>query len=249
MNPFECNTIDGNNSTIKNRLFCSAVSLFLLTSGSAYSQSTDSDPETALTRSVLLESQRLEVFAHKSDYGNSDAALTGMLIQLADTQSLIGEYEDAIATLKEALQVSRINHGLYHQSQIEILDELIVNEVLMENWGAVNSYYGLEEYIFRRMFEPTDARLEVGLEKITAWHVSAWNEEIDNIPHEHLTKIQELLLIRLDVIENVIGSDNARYDYLLNYLAYVESELKALRQKRYGGSGSGRPQHERVEIE
>jgi hypothetical protein len=126
---------------------------------------------------------------------------------------------------------------------------MIVNEVLMENWGAVNSYYGLEEYIFRRLYEPTDARLEVGLEKITAWHVSAVNEEVDDIPQEHLTKVKELLAIRLDVIEKAIGSDNARYEYLVNYQSYVETELKTLRRERYVESGSGRPQHARVNIE
>jgi hypothetical protein len=225
-----------NNSVIQIGLFCSSVSLFLLITSSAYSQSIDSDLDSAVTRNIFLEKQLHDVSAHKLEHGKSDPALIGMFVHLAETQSLIGEYENAIDSLKEALQVSRINNGLYHYSQIEILDELIVNEALMKNWGAVNSFYDLEEHLFRRLFEPTDARLEVGLEKITAWHIGAVNEDIDNNTQEHLTKVQELLTIRLDVVENLLGNDNARYDYLLSNLAYVEFELQKLRLKRIPAS-------------
>ena len=242
MKPSIYNTMDRNNSVIQIGLFCSSVALFLLITSSAYSQSINSDLDSAETRSIFLETQLLDVSAHKLEYGKSDPALIDMLVHLADTQSIVGEYENAIDSLKEALQVSRINNGLYQYSQIEILDELIANEVLMKNWEAVNSFYDLEEHLFRRLFEPTDARLEVGLEKITAWHISAVNEDIDSNTEEHLTKIQELLTIRLGVVENLLGNDNARYDYLLNNLAYAEFELERLRPKRNIGGGSPGPQ-------
>jgi len=101
----------------------------------------------------------------------------------------------------------------------------------MKDWAAVNKLYSLEEHLIRRLFEPADARLEVGLEKITAWHVSAVNQNIDNNTHEHLTKLQELLTIRLDVVENVLGNDNARYNYLRSNLANTEFRLTKHRQK------------------
>ena len=242
MKPSICSTMDRKNSVFEFGLFCSSVALLLLITSSAYSHSIDSDLDSAETRSVFLETQLLDVSAHKLEHGNFDPALIDKLLLLADSQSLIGEYENAIDSLKEALLVSRINDGLYNYSQIEILDELIANEVLMKNWAAVDNYYDLEEHLFRRLIEPTDGRLEVGLEKITAWHIRAVNEDIDGNTREHLTKIQELLTIRLDVVGNLLGNDNARYDYLLSNLAYVESELEKIRLKRMSGAGTSAPQ-------
>lgn len=231
MKPSINNTMVRFDLVAKTGLLCAALSLSLLTTSSAHSQPIDLDADSAVTRSIFLETQLIDVSAHRLEHGIFDPALIDMLVHLADTQSLIGEYESAIGSLEEALQVSRFNNGLYHYSQIEILDELIANEVLMKNWEAVNNLYDLEEHLFRRLFEPTDARLEVGLKNITTWHISAANENIDNNRQEHLTKVQELLTIRLDVVENLLGNDNARYDYLLNNLAYTEFELEKLRPK------------------
>lgn len=242
MKPSIYSTAKKNTIVFRANLFFAAASLLLLITNSAYSQSTDSDPDSALTRSIILQTQVLDVSTHKSVHGTFDSALIDMLVQLADTQSLTGQYENAIESLEEALQVSRIHNGLFHYSQIEIVDELIANEVLMENWEAVNDFYDLEEHMFRRLFEPTDARLEVGLEKVSAWHINAVNEDIDGNKKEHLEKLQELLTIRLAVVENLLGSDNARYDYLLNNLAYVELELEIVRHKRGAGAGSQGPQ-------
>lgn len=245
MKPTIYNTTDKTNAG----LFCSSVALLLLITSSAYSQSIDSEIDSAETRSILLETQFLDVSAHKIEHGESDPALIGLLVHLADTQSLSGEYENAIDSLNEALQVSRKNNGLYHYSQIEILDELIANEALMENWEAVNRLYDLEEHLVRRLFEPTDARLEVGLEKITTWHIRAVNEDIDSDTQAHLTKVQELLTIRLGVVENVLGTENARYDYLLSNLANVEFELQQLRRKQRVWASSPTPQYTPMKIE
>lgn len=235
-------------SALKIGLFRFLTFLFLLITSSAYSQSTDSDNESRVTRNIL-EAQLLDVSTYKFEHGNFDPALIGKLIDLADSQSLIGEYENAIESLKEALQVSRINHGLYDYSQVEILDELIINEALMKNWEAVNTLYGLEEHLFRRLFEPTDARLEAGLRKVTAWHISAINEDIDSNKQEHLLKLQELLAIRLEVIENLHGDDNAIYEVILTNLANTKIELAHIRRNRNFGVGSPAPSYTPTSIE
>ena len=180
-------------------------------------------------------------FVAKTGLLCADPALIGVLVELADTQSLIGEYENAIGYLKEALRVSRINNGLYHYSQIDIVDDLIANEILMENWEAVNNYYELEELLYRRLFGMTDARLEVGLEKVTAWHISAINADIDDRTREHLTKIKELLVIRLGIVEDLLGNDNARYTFIFNNLEYAELELQKLKAKSFAGGGMTTP--------
>jgi len=225
----------------KTGLFCAALSFSLLSADTALSQPNDLGADKALTRSFGSQAKVLAVAGQERGYGAYDQAPIDELVQLADTQSLIGDYGNAISHLKQALQLNRINNGLYHYSQIEIVDELIANEILMENWEAVNHYYDLEELLYRRLFELTDARLEVGLEKITAWHISAINEDIDDNAREHLTKLQELLAIRLGIVENLLGNDNARYEFIFVTLEHVELELKKLRAEFSIGAGMPTP--------
>lgn len=249
MKPFIYSSEGENNAIFQAKLFCTAVSLLLLTTSSAYSQPIDSNTDSALARSSFLQTQILDVPSDNPEYGNFDHASINKLVQLAEAQSLIGEYENAIRSLEDALQASRIHNGLYHYSQIEIVDKLIANEVLRENWEAVNDYYDLEEHLLRRLFEPTDARLEIGLEKITAWHIRAINEEFDSSKQEHFAKAQELLAIRLTLVENLLGNDNARYDFIFNNLAYAEIELEKLKLRRMSGAGSSTASYSPMKIE
>lgn len=240
---------DSLKSRLRTAFFCPLLALFLMEPSSSFALAIEQDPDSAVTRSIVLQTQVQNVSAHKLERGNSDPALIEMLIELAETQSLNGLYENATESLKEALQVNRMSNGLYHQSQIEILDQLIAIEVLMKNWQAVNSLYDLQEHLFWRLFEPTDARLELGLEKITTWHIRAFNEDIDDNARAHLKKVEGLLTNRLDIVANLIGKDNVRYDYLLRNLEYVELELQKIRRGRSAGAGPAAPQHTGTEIE
>lgn len=217
-------------------LVCAAVSL-LLASSSAYSQLADPSPGSTSTRNPSLQAQIVDVSTHKPEFEKFNSASIDKLIQLADAQSLVGEHENAITLLKEALELNRIQNGLYDYSQISIVDELIANEVLQKNWAAVNDLYEFEEHLLRRLFEPTDARLEIGLEKITAWHIKAVNKGFDGNKQEHFEKVRELMAIRLTVVEKLLGNENARYDFILNNLAYVELELEKFRKRRNTPTG------------
>lgn len=232
------NTMVNNDSVVKFGMLCIVLAVFISISSSTYSQNLDVDSNSAPARSILLQTQLLAVDAHKNQYGFRDPALVDMLVQLAKTQSLLGEYEDAINSLEEALQLSRISEGFYDYSQIDVLDNLIANEILMENWEAVNNYYDLEEHMYMRLFARTDARLEIGLEKVSNWHISAVNGAVDDNRREHLMKIENLLTIRLNIVENLLGSDNARYTYLVNNLEYVQSEIKKINMESNRGAAA-----------
>lgn len=235
------NTLASFGFVAKTGLFCAALSFPLLSADTALTQPNDLGAVNASTRGFGSQEKALAVAGQERGYGAYDQASIDVLVQFADRQSSIGEYGNAISNLKQALQLNRINNGLYHDSQIEIVDELIANEILMENWEAVNHYYDLEELLYRRLFELTDARLEVGLEKITAWHISAINEDIDDNAREHLTKLRELLAIRLGIVENLLGNDNARYEFIFATLEHVEFELKKLRAEFSIGAGMQTP--------
>lgn len=238
MNLSISNTIFRFQFVAKIGLLCAAISLSLLTTSSAHSQTIDPDSDSGLARGILLQTRVLDVTEQERLFDANDPALIEVLVQLANVQSLDGEYENAISHLKEALQLSRISNGLYHYSQIDIVDELIANETLLENWEAVNNYYELEENLYRRLFGLTDAQLEVGLEKVTAWHIRAINRELDENAVQHLTKLKELLNLRLGIVENLLGNDNARYVFISENLEHVQSELQKLQSEWLRGAAA-----------
>ncbi len=213
-----------------------------------YSQQTEPVTDSALELSIALETQALNISEHKNQYGVTDPELVGLLTQLSDTQSLLGEYSAAIRSLEEAFEISRINLGLYHAAQIDIVDKLIANETFLENWIAVTNYYGWQEHLHFQLYDMDDPRLELGLDKVTSWHMSAFSENIDNESQKHLQKARDLLIVRLEVIDNVVGNTNPRYVYLSGVL---ESIQEILRSRNYdwvrGPRNTGLPAVNRVE--
>ena len=52
-----------------------------------------------------------------------------------------GDQDSASERFAWAWQIARVSNGLYHQSLIPIVECMIISEVVLENWAAVNNKY------------------------------------------------------------------------------------------------------------
>jgi len=103
-----------------------------------------------------------------------------------------GDHDSASELFAQAWQIARVSNGLYHQSLIPIVERMITSEVALENWQAVDNKYGLLEHLYRRLYDTDDERLESGLQKVSSWHVNAFNSNIDGKRKKHLQQARRI---------------------------------------------------------
>lgn len=136
-----------------------------------------------------------------------------------------GEHQQALAFFKQALHIARVNNGLYHESQLEVLDSLIECEMALRNWESVNDHYAYMEHLYRRLYSVDDLRLENGLQKVVAWHVNALNVNLDGRRMEHLLQANKLFKLRLQVAQMTLTANDPKIDFLYRSIAVSERQL------------------------
>ena len=188
-------------------------------------QSTGSAASETLSLGTVLLNQKLMVAESKSEMGVYDPRRLNLLIELAATQQEIEDYVGANVTLQEALQVTRINYGLYVPNQLAILDSIIANEASLENWPAVDNHYEFMLHLLLRTYSLEDTELEIGLAKVSSWHVSAFNNDLTNRSLEHLRQGNKVFHYRLQTAEQTLEEDDPKFSFLRRNIAAVEEHL------------------------
>ena len=161
----------------------------------------------------------------ESEFGAYDRGQIEQLGDLGRLSQSDGEFQQALLLFKQALHVARINNGLYHESQIQIVDDIIATEIALRNWESVDKYYTYQEQLYKRLFKMDDPRLEAGLRKVSAWHVSALNVNLNGNRIEHLRKANKLFKLRMQIAENTLSQDDPRFAVLAENIEICEREL------------------------
>lgn len=136
-----------------------------------------------------------------------------------------GDHEAALPVLDRAWQISRIEHGLFHEAQIPVLESMVVSELEAGNFEAVNLHYDYMEHLVKRLYDIDDPRLESGLQKISSFHVNAFNVNLGGQRELHLRKAARILKLRLEVAERTLAEDHPRVNYLAESIALSRHQL------------------------
>lgn len=181
---------------------------------------------SSLTDTSLYIDQSLgTVTKLQVDFGPYDQRLVEPLSDLGELQQRVGDHDAAAQTFKQALHVIRINNGLYHESQIAVLDKLIASERELRNWEVVDKHYAYMQHLYQRLYGIDDSRLEAGLQKVASWHVSAFNVNLDGKRFEHLKTANKLFHLRLKVAHLTLSAGDPKFDFLNRNIAICERQL------------------------
>ena len=159
------------------------------------------------------------------DFGAYDQRQIESLEGLGRLSQSLGEHQQASALFKQALHVARINQGLYHESHITIVDDIISAEISLKNWKEVNDFYGYQEHLYRRLYDTDDSRLDAGIRKVCAWHITALNVNLDGKRIHHLRKVNMLFKLRMQIAENTLPLDDPKFAMLARNIKIFEREL------------------------
>jgi len=187
---------------------------------------------------VELEAQA--IVAIESEFGPYDFRLQEPLASLGKLLQQAGNHQEALVAFDRALHVTRINRGLYDETQIEIVDLIIDSDSALANWDSVNQHYGYLEYLYQVLYHVEDPRLETGLQKVVSWHVNALNVNLDGKRIEHLRQANKLFKLRLEIAERTLSAGHPRFEFL-------EQNIKNCEHQLYLASDLNKEMHRRQE--
>ena len=136
-----------------------------------------------------------------------------------------GQHDKALMAFQKAWEIDRIQNGLYSESQISIIEKIISSYTELSKWDSVNEQFEYLEHLYWRIYEIDNPRFELGLRKISSWHINALNENLDDKRLMHLRKVHEISKIRLNILRPVVGPGDPIFEYLSVNIALSKSEL------------------------
>ena len=177
------------------------------------------------SREELVEKQLQLVSELEYQFGPYDIRLKEALKGLGFQLKRAGDFMAASEAYKRALHISRVNDGLFNESQLAIVERLIDVDQKMARWDQVNNHYGYLEHLYKKLYQKDDPRLEEGLRKVVAWHFDASNFNLNGRRVEHLRKAHGLLKLRLEVAELTLSGEDPLLDSLKRNIAQSEYYL------------------------
>ena len=183
---------------IKKKIFVSflkvsSLSLHFFICSDLFAQTVDIEEELAeiseqriIEINQEIETRRAGIEQIQSNVGIYDQSLIEAYWSLAELHRELDDYESASAILLDALQIARINLGLYSAEQIQLLRQLIENQIKAKDWHSADDFYELEYLISSRAFSPRDSEYLDTLRFYGAWKLRVIQENLFNLSGQSL---------------------------------------------------------------
>jgi tetratricopeptide (TPR) repeat protein len=105
--------------------------------------------------------------------GAFDVTLAEVQLDLGRIYLELGEHDLAIAALQQALQLVRINQGLYDAGQIPVIELLVANYRAQSEWDHVDDYQHLVFSLQQRTYQKDSAEFADAVLAMGDWQVLA----------------------------------------------------------------------------
>ncbi len=119
------------------------------------------------------------------------------------------DYDSAISVYTDALQISRINTGLYSEQQLPIIQSLIESNGQLRNWEAADDLQELRYHISSRLYRLDDPAYLEAAQDYGVWKLRLLRENLLDLGYrayarsaEDLSEFYERLIANMDVQPN-----------------------------------------------
>jgi hypothetical protein len=190
---------------MKKRLAAALVIFLASPVGPVYGQSEpalDSLDELALSR-ALLDGQQ-------DRFGLMDSRLVEPLEQLADQLMLLGRFDEAHVLLDRAMQIARVEDGLYTEIQRPLLRKKIENFANRGSWDSAKE--GMEHllWLYTNKSLRIDQLLIEDLLELSRLHLRAFSEDNSFWQGYHFEQSSRIRWLAIGVARSVWGKTDER---------------------------------------
>jgi len=173
--------------------------------------------EQERARDAELDLRRQAIDEMRGSQGIYSPALLEAYGDLADLYTEIEDFELAIRFYTDALQISRINTGLYSDQQLPIIASLIESNSQLRNWEETDDLHELRYHISSRFYELGDLAYLEAAENYGEWKLRLLKQNLLDLSYraysrnaEDLSDFYERLLDNLEIQtdtrpENLLG--------------------------------------------
>jgi tetratricopeptide (TPR) repeat protein len=114
-----------------------------------------------------------ELAMRSGELGHYDVALAELQSDLGRIYLELGQYALATEVLQQALQLVRINRGLYDPGQIPVLEQLVSSFRAQSDWEKVDDYQHLVFSLQSRVYQPDSPEFADAVLAMGDWQVVA----------------------------------------------------------------------------
>ena len=164
-----------------------------------------------------LDLRRQDIDEMQGSQGIYSPELQEAYGDLAALYAEVEDFESAIRVYTDALQISRINTGLYSDEQLPIIASLIESNSQLSNWEETDDLHELRYHISSRFYELGDLAYLEAAENYGEWKLRLLRQNLLDLGYrsysrnaEDLSEFYERLLDNLEIQtdtrpENLLG--------------------------------------------
>ena len=150
----------------------------LLPSGQAALALQPEASEESLALARELDQRERHVEDLRGDLGVYHPALQEAYGELGGFYLELEDYEQSVSIYNDALEVARINEGLYSESQLRIIDAMIAGNEGLAEWEAVDDLHQFRYHMASRLWELTDSRHLAAIGTWGGWKMRAIRDDL-----------------------------------------------------------------------
>lgn len=155
----------------------------------------EADPERARSlvdaREFLLAIEAAEsaIDAIEGRAHRYDMALTGPLVALGDALAQVGDTGGALGAYGRAVQVLRVNRGLHHPDQVEVIYREAAVHVAAGDYAAANARHEYAYDVLLRSYGASSPELLPGVFALADWYLTTYDIFSARGLYEHAEKV------------------------------------------------------------
>ena len=167
---------------------------------------TDAASDDIGQRSVM-QSQLSEL---ERDLGRHHPALIENLVGLAEANADLNLFSEASELIDRAIQIQRLNFGLYSDSQIPLYFEKVRFDSRRGDWQGVNDSLDHMTWLLTEKQVGTLESLVSNLMQLTELHLRAVPADVSSMQADHYRSAAEATFMALEISERLWGEHDPR---------------------------------------
>ncbi|TDF35129.1 hypothetical protein EYS14_22395 [Alteromonadaceae bacterium M269] len=142
-------------------------------------ESPEEAPEPEPEIEEMSQDERLAlIHALEEEHGPHHQSLIRELIILGVKYAEQGSNSKARDAYLRSLEIHRVNFGLHSPGKFAMVEQLIIINRAMGEWGEVNKYYEYLYWLYRRHYGEDSIELVPMLSALVAWKTEAINKQL-----------------------------------------------------------------------
>ncbi len=146
----------------------------VLGTGTPLSEADETNEEyrSALSTIVSYQSEIDRIVQQTNNPYNFE--LLEQYLSIGDANQSLGRHEEAIAQYDAALQIMKVQNGLFDMNQLLVTEKIIQSHIAMGDLGNSTRWREYEHYLHQQNFEPGSTEMVRATNELADWYISSF---------------------------------------------------------------------------